>query len=209
MVKMTNPFKELTMNLIQSNRKVLLFEGILFFILGIMAVALPVVFTIGFELLIGWLFIIGGGFQTYRVLTEQHKPGFIWSLLTALLYIIFGVLLIAYPIAGALSLTLLLTFFFILEGLTKIVLAFKIRPFRNWGWMLFSGLISLFLAAVIWSGWPESGLWVIGLLVGINMVFFGLSLIFMGLGTHAPLSPIETPDVTPTETKTDTNIENK
>jgi uncharacterized membrane protein HdeD (DUF308 family) len=106
-------------------------------------------------------------------------PGFGWSLLTALLAIALGLMLIFRPLTGVLTLTMVLIAFFILEGITAIALAVQHRehlPSR--GWVLFSGIVDLLLAFLIWAaGWPSSADWAIGRLVGINMLFLGLSLV--------------------------------
>lgn len=169
------------MEIIRHNRSYFIWEGIALILLGIFAVALPVLFSIGIELVIGWLFLIGGVAQAVRTFKAQHAPGFWWALASAVLYIIIGILLIAKPLAGVLSLAFLLSIFFFLEGIAQIIWSLKLRPFRAWGWLLFSGLISLAMAFIIWSGWPATGLWVIGLLVGINLIFFGFTQLFIGL----------------------------
>lgn len=166
------------MDILQKNRSLLIFEGILFTLLGILAVALPGISTISTELFIGWLFLIGGVVQGYRSLVARHSPGFVGSLLVSLMYIIFGVLLLVYPLAGVISLTLVLTFFFIVEGISKIILGFQMRPFSQWGWFILSGVIALLMAYIIYAGWPGTAFWVLGLLVGINMIFFGITLLF-------------------------------
>jgi uncharacterized membrane protein HdeD (DUF308 family) len=170
------------MDWLQSHRGLLLFEGIIFTLLGILAVALPGISTLSSELFIGWLLIFGGGVLLYRAIKTRHAPGFIGSLLTGILYLVFGILLILFPIAGILSLTVLLTIFFIAEGIAKIILSFQMRPFRRWGWLLINGILALILAYIIWAGWPGSAFWVLGLLVGINMIFFGFSLMFLAWG---------------------------
>lgn len=162
-----------------------LFEGILFVLLGILAIALPGFFTLGLELLIGWLFIISGIIEGYRYFKTHDIPGHTASILSAILYLIIGVLLLVYPLAGILSLTMLLTVFFILEGIAKVYLAFKLKPLRHWGVLLFNGIIALIMAAIIIGGWPLSAVWVIGLLVGINMLFFGFSLIWISLASRS------------------------
>jgi uncharacterized membrane protein HdeD (DUF308 family) len=168
---------------LQSYRNLLLFEGILFTILGFLAVALPGISTLGTELFIGWLLIFGGVVQLFRTFKSQkNTPGFLGSLLTGFLYLIFGILLVIFPIAGIFSLTILLTLFFIAVGIAKIILGFQLRPFRRWGWFILNGVLALIMAFIIWAGWPGSAFWVIGLLVGINMIFFGISLIFLALG---------------------------
>lgn len=170
------------MEWLQNHRYLLMFEGIIFTLLGLIAVALPGISTLSTELFIGWLLIFGGAVQLYRTVKSRHEPGFLGSLLMSLLYLMFGVLLIAFPVVGILSITLLLTFFFITEGIAKIILAFQLRPLPQWGWFLLNGLLALVMAYIIWSGWPGSAFWVLGLLVGINMIFFGISLLFLAWG---------------------------
>lgn len=167
------------MSWIQNHRYWLLFEGIAFALLGIFAIALPVVSTLGSELFIGWLFLFGGIVQLVRTFKVRHARGFLGTLLSGILYLVFGVLLLLFPIAGILSLTFLLTIFFIAEGVAKIILGFQLRPLRRWGWFVLNGILALIIAYIIWSGWPGTAYWVLGLLVGINMLFFGLSLIFL------------------------------
>jgi len=145
-------------------------------------VAEPNVATFAISIFVGWLFFIGGIFRALSVWRSRGMPGFAWSLLTALLAILFGLILIFRPLAGALTLTMVLVAFFILEGITAIVLAVRHREhLRSWGWVLFSGIVDLLLAFLIWDGWPSSADWAIGLLVGINMLFFGLSLVMTAL----------------------------
>ena len=92
---------------------------------------------------------------------------------------------LARPLAGVLTLTMVLIAFFILEGITAIVIAVQHRDhLRSWGRILFSGIIDLLLAYLIWAGWPSSAGWAIGLLVGINMIFFGLSLVMTALAAR-------------------------
>jgi uncharacterized membrane protein HdeD (DUF308 family) len=167
---------------LQSHRYLLLFEGIVFTLLGFIAVALPGISTLGTTLFIGWLLIFAGGVQLFRTFKARHAPGFLGSLLTGLLYLAFGILLILFPVAGILSLTALLTIFFAAEGIAKIILGLQLRPFRRWGWFLLNGVLALLIAFIIWSGWPETAFWVLGLLVGINMIFFGISLMLLAWG---------------------------
>jgi uncharacterized membrane protein HdeD (DUF308 family) len=167
---------------LQNHRYLLLFEGIIFTLFGCLAVALPGISTLSTELFIGWLLIFAGAVQFYRTIKTRQAPGFLGSLLTSLLYLILGILLIIFPIAGIFSLTVLLTIFFIAEGLAKIILGLQFRPFRRWGWFLLNGVLALIIAYIIWVGWPGTAFWVLGLLVGINMIFFGISLIFLAWG---------------------------
>ncbi len=171
------------MELMKKYRGALIGEGIIFVILGILAIALPKLSTLSVELLIGWLFIIGGIIQFVRTFQFHRAGEIVWSIISALVYLAAGIILLAYPLSGVLTLTLLLALFFLIEGVAKLVLSFEMRAFGNWAWLLFSGIISIILAALIWSGWPGTAAWVIGLLVGINLLFLGFSQIFLGLGS--------------------------
>jgi len=169
------------MEILKKNRTLLLAEGVIFTILGCLAVAMPVISTLSLELFIGWLFIFGGVFQAVRSLKSWSAQGSVGSFLIGLVYLVFGIFLLAYPLAGVISLTLILTFFFIIEGISKIILGFQMRPVQQWVWFIISGIISLLMAFIIFSGWPGTALWVPGLLIGINMIFFGIALFFFGL----------------------------
>lgn len=170
--------------IVQKNSKWLLFEGIIFVVFGILAIALPNVFTLSLELIIGWLFLIGGAVQLVRCFQLRHAPGFPFSLINALLSVIVGILLVANPLGGVLTLTALMAIFFIIEGITEIGMAIKFRQLKNWNWLFFDGILVLIMAFIIISGWPQTASWVIGLLVGINMLFFGFSMISIALAAN-------------------------
>jgi uncharacterized membrane protein HdeD (DUF308 family) len=165
-------------------RSVLYFEAILFIILGLIAIAVPQFFTLGIELLVGALLAAAGIVQLVRLFQSSDAPGFWASLFSALLNLVLGGLLLFYPVAGIISLTYLLIFYFLLDGITKLYYSFQVKPREKWGWILFSGLLSLALAAIIFSGLPGTAVWVIGLLLGINMLFFGFAI--FGLASNLP-----------------------
>jgi len=169
--------------LIQNNRGLYIFESIIFILLGIVAIAIPGLFTYSIEVLLGILFIAAGVAQGIRTLKTGKSAGFIGSLIAAIISIVVGVLLLAYPITGIITLTLLIACLFFIEGLTQLYVGFEMRELKGWGWMIFSGLVSIFLAGLIWSELPGSAAWVIGLLVGINLLIFGFSQLFLVLGT--------------------------
>ena len=165
--------------------KFFLAEGIVMLVLGLLAIAVPEIASLAIAILIGWLFFIGGIFRTMSVLRHRQMPGLFWSLLTAVLAIVLGLVLLLRPIAGVLTLTLALVVFFVVEGVAAILLAIEHRRHvASWGWVLLSGLVDLLLAFLIWDGWPSSASWAIGLLVGINMVFVGVSLIMTALAAR-------------------------
>lgn len=177
------------MDAIIKNRKFFIFEGILFLILGALATALPQITTLSVELIIGWLFIFGGLVQLYRT-WQLESAGHRWGVFfSALLSLILGIGLVAFPILGILSLTILLTAFFIVDGISKLYYGFGSKNLQGYGWVILSGVLSLIIAGLIWAAWPSSAGWVIGLLVGINMIFFGASL--LALAFSLPSNPKE------------------
>jgi len=195
----TNPAdaNELQRTLSQSIRAhwgLFLTEGIVLVILGLLAIALPQLASIAVTFMIGWLFLISGIAGLITTFGARHAPGFWWSLLSALLGIAAGIVLLIWPLSGVITLTLLLIVFFIIEGVLSIMYALehKREVTGQWGWMLVSGIIDLVLAAMIWAGLPSTAAWAIGLLVGINLLFGGSSMIAMALharSSDAPVAP--------------------
>ena len=165
-------------------------EGIILVILGIAAIALPPIATLAFTIIIGWVFLISGVVGLFTTLWARHVPGFWWSLISAIIGIAAGVVLLLWPITGTLSLTLVLIAFFVVEGIVSIMYAIEHRNqlTGRWGWMLVSGIIDLILAGIIFAGLPETAVWALGLLVGINMLFGGAALIAMALAARRPAS---------------------
>ena len=174
-----------------------LIEGIVLVVLGILAVVIPVVATIAVTIFLGWLFLISGIVGLVTTFWARHAPGFWWSLLSAVLAIAAGLVLLAWPVSGAVSLTLLLIVFFTIEGVLTLMYALEHKKELSgrWGWMIVSGVIDLILAAIILAGLPGTAEWALGLLVGINMLFGGAAMIAMAL--HAR-SDTTTPTTTTT-----------
>ena len=160
-----------------------LVEGIVLLILGAIAVVIPPLATLAVTIFFGWLILISGIVGLITTFWMRQAPGFWWSLLSAILGIVVGVMLIASPVIGALSLTFLLITFFLVEGAVSIMFALDHRRELSgqWGWMLVSGIIDLVLAAMILAGLPSTATWAVGLLVGINMIFGGAAMIAMAL----------------------------
>jgi uncharacterized membrane protein HdeD (DUF308 family) len=160
-----------------------LVEGIVLVVLGFLAIVIPPLATLAVTIFLGWLFLISGIVGLVTTFWARHAPGFWWSLLSAVLAIAAGLVLLIEPISGAVSLTLLLIVFFIIEGILSIMYALEHKKELSgrWGWMLVSGIIDLILAAIIWGGLPGTAEWALGLLVGINMLFGGSAMIAMAL----------------------------
>ncbi|HVO16777.1 MAG TPA: DUF308 domain-containing protein [Alphaproteobacteria bacterium] len=171
---------------IQAHWKLFLIQGIAMILLGLIAVALPNIATLAIAIFIGWLFLIGGVVRALSVWRARAAPGFGWSLATALVAIVLGLILVLRPLEGVLTLTMVLIALFLVEGVAAIVIALEFRRhIRQWGWTLFNGIVDLILAYLIFAGWPSTAAWAIGLLVGINMLFLGLSLTMTALAGRA------------------------
>ena len=161
-------------------------QGVLMIVLGVLAVATPAFATLTVDIYVGWLFLISGVLGLIAMFSARNVPGFLWTLVTALLSIVVGGVLLWKPAEGAVSLTIVLTAFFIVEGIFQAVAAFTYRDAMpsSWGWLLASGLADLALAAIIIAGWPGTAAWVLGLLVGVNLLTTGWAVVMVALGAR-------------------------
>jgi uncharacterized membrane protein HdeD (DUF308 family) len=170
-------------NALHEHWKLYLAEGIALVVLGVIAILIPPIATLAVTLVLGWLFLVSGVIGLFTTFWMRQAPGFWWSLISAVLAVVVGGLLLTRPVSGALSLTIVVVVFFVIEGVASIMFALdhKRELSGRWGWMLMSGIIDLALAALVFTGLPSTAAWAIGLLVGINMVFGGSALIAMAL----------------------------
>jgi len=171
---------------VKAHWKAFLFEGILLAILGIAAMIVPPLASLAITIFLGWMFLIsgiGGLFVTYWA---RNMPGFWWSLISAALAVLAGGILLARPIQGVLTLTVVVGAYFLAEGVTSIMYALEHRKelSERWSWLLVAWLMDLLIAFVIIAGLPGSAEWALGLLVGINLVFGGATLIGMALAAR-------------------------
>ena len=171
---------------LRAHWRLYVFQGVLMIVLGVLAVAAPAFATLTVDIYVGWLFLISGVLGLIAMFSARNVPGFLWTLVTALLSIVVGGALLWKPAEGAVSLTIVLTAFFIVEGIFQAVAAFTYRDAMpsSWGWLLASGLADLALAAVIIAGWPGTVAWVLGLLVGVNLLTTGWAVVMVALGAH-------------------------
>lgn len=160
-----------------------LFLGIALISLGALAIGASTFVTVASMIFLGALLFAGGVLQIIYAFWAQKWSGFFLALLAGILYTVTGFLLYMHPTAGALSLTLLLAALYTVSGIFRIVGALTTR-FDQWGWVLFSGIINLLLGLLIWMGWPETGLWVFGLFIGIDLVFYGWFWVVLSLGAR-------------------------
>lgn len=164
-----------------------LIEGILLAVLGLAAMIVPPLASLAVTIFLGWMFLISGIAGLALTYWARRMPGFWWSLLSALLAIIAGIILLAAPVQGTFTLTIVVGAYFLAEGVASIMYALEHRRelTGRWSWMLVAGLMDILIAAVIIIGLPGSALWAIGLLVGINLLFGGATLIGMALAARS------------------------
>jgi uncharacterized membrane protein HdeD (DUF308 family) len=170
-------------NALRAHWKFFLIEGIVLLLLGAVAVCVPPLATVAVEVLIGWLILLSGVLGLVMTFQTRGSPGFGWSLLSAVIGIAAGIVLLAWPLSGVFSLTVMLTIFLMLEGIASIMyaLAHRREATSRWELMLVSGIVDLILAGLIFAGLPGTAAWAIGLIVGINLLFGGVALIGLAL----------------------------
>lgn len=155
--------------------------GIVLLLAGLAAIAFPLLSGIAAKLVLGWLFLIGGVMMIVHAFQAPGWSGFLWEVLIGLLYVVVGGYLAFFPLAGLLTLTIVIAALFIAEGVFESIMAFRVRPHDGWIWLLLSGIAALAVGVIIALGLPESSIWALGLLVGINLLFSGWSYIFLAL----------------------------
>ena len=153
--------------------------GVLMLICGMLAIAMPLASSIGLVILLGWLILFVAIWHLIFAFHSKSIGGIFWKVLLALLYGFVGVYMLFHPVLGVLSLTLLLACFLLVEGVMEIILYFNIRSASNSGWILLDGIVTLLLGGLIWFHWPSSSVWVIGTLIGISLIFSGISRIML------------------------------
>jgi uncharacterized membrane protein HdeD (DUF308 family) len=163
----------------QASRDSIVF-GALILVLGIFAVMAPLFTGISVTFLIGMLLIVAGIIEIVTVFMAESFGKGVLRLLLGGLGIVAGIAIMTTPDESLGVLTIMLAVFFVTGGILNSILAFKLRPEEGWGWVLFSGIISIILGALIVMDWPVSGLWAVGLFVGVRLITQGLML--MGLG---------------------------
>jgi uncharacterized membrane protein HdeD (DUF308 family) len=170
-------------NSLHAHWKFFLIEGIVLVILGLIAVCVPPLATVTVEILIGWLILLSGVLGLVMTFQTRGSPGFGWSLLSAIVAILVGIVLLIWPLSGVFSLTVMLTVFLALEGVVSIMyaLAHRREKTSRWEMMLISGIVDLILAGLILAGLPGTAAWAIGLIVGVNLFFGGVALVALAL----------------------------
>jgi uncharacterized membrane protein HdeD (DUF308 family) len=142
---------------------------------GVLAIFSPAIAGVAVTVFYGWLLIFSGLLHLAYAWQAGRAGAVVWEILVGILYGGIGFYLLSRPVAGLASLTLALAIYLAMEGVLEFVLAFQLRPLPGSGWLLFDGIVTLVLAAMIGSAWPISSVWAIGTLVGASMFFSGIT----------------------------------
>ena len=171
---------------VQAHWKAFLVEGIILALLGLAAIIIPPLASLAVTVFLGWMFLVSGIAGLALTFWARQLPGFWWSLISAVLAMGAGIILLARPVQGTLTLTIVVGAYFVAEGVATIMYALEHRRELSgrWSWMLVAGLMDIMISFFIIAGLPGSALWAIGLMVGINLLIGGTALIGMALAAR-------------------------
>jgi uncharacterized membrane protein HdeD (DUF308 family) len=156
-----------------------LLQGILMVVAGVLALVYPLIASVAIVLLLGWILIFSGILQGIGLIGARQVPHFWLQLISVVLSIVVGLLLLRQPEAGLVVFSALLIVYFMVEGMAKVIFALTIKPFPNWGWVLASGLVAILLAVYLWANISTISEWVLGFLLGIQLLCEGAALTYL------------------------------
>ena len=169
-----------TADIIKRSSRLSIIWGVATMMLGILALFAPLLVGLSVTMLVAILLMAAGIAQTVFAFQARSFGKGALKFLFGGITLVCGISMLMTPLIGLSTLTLLLMAYFLIDGIFTIVAAFDIKPVKGWGWMLFNGIITVLLAGMIWWEWPLSGAWAIGVLLGVRLIFSGLSIIMLG-----------------------------
>ena len=164
--------------------------SILLIVAGIFAIASPMAAGIAVNIVVGWLLVFSGCTHLVFAWHTRNAGGFLWEVLVGIVYVVTGAYLLTHLVVGLASLTIALAIYLFVEAILEFGLGFTVRPLPGSGWLLLDGVVTLILAIMIWRTWPSSTDWVIGTLVGISMLFSGVSRLVISLAARSATSKL-------------------
>ena len=147
--------------------------GALLIAIGILALLMPEVAALATVLTLAWLLIFAGIVELVHAFQTRRRTGFGWKLVAGIITLVLGICVLLFPIAGIATLALWIGAFIFVGGIVRLILAFRVRPAKGWGWVLFDGILSIVIGGLIAWGWPGSSIAFIGLLTGFWLLFSG------------------------------------
>ena len=162
--------------------------GVLLMVAGIIAIVAPAAAAVATTLLLGWLLVFAGIVEFVYAYQQRAHDGYTWKLISAFAILALGVFMLVFPVASIASLALLVGAFLLASGASSVLLALKLRPKDGWGWVLFDGVLSIVVAILIASGWPQNSIEFVGILVGFCLISGGLWRIILGRALRSAVS---------------------
>jgi uncharacterized membrane protein HdeD (DUF308 family) len=150
-------------------------------VLGLAALLLPLVVGVAISVVLGVLLVLGGLVHFGFAWHTRGAGAAAWQVLVGLVYVIGGLYMLVYPVAGVLTLTLVIAIYLLIKGITEFVLAARLRPVPGSGWMFVDGVVSVVLALLIWTHLAGTAPWLLGTLVGIAILFSGVSRMMLAM----------------------------
>ncbi|WP_217353093.1 HdeD family acid-resistance protein [Haloprofundus sp. MHR1] len=150
-------------------------------VMGVVAILAPFVTGVALSMLLGALLVVGAALRGIHAFGAESWAGALLQGALAILYTVAGVALIANPVYGLVSLTILLIAYFLVDGLLEVAMGLRLRPEANWGWVVASGVLGLIVAALLFVGFPSTALWAVGLLFGVNLLASGVSMVMVAM----------------------------
>jgi uncharacterized membrane protein HdeD (DUF308 family) len=157
---------------------------------GVLAIFIPPVAGLAVTIFVGWLLVFSGVAHLVFAWQTRSSGSLVWELLLGVVYLLVGFYLLWNPVLGLASLTFGLALYLAAEAVLEFILAYHLRPLPGSGWLFFDGIVTLVLAVMIWRTWPASTVWAIGILVGISMLFSGISRLMLSLAARRLLSKV-------------------
>jgi uncharacterized membrane protein HdeD (DUF308 family) len=163
--------------------------GVIIAILGFLAVVFPLITGVSVSVVLGAILVVGALVHASNAFSAGTLGNVLGQVTLAVLYGFAGIAFIANPVVGLATLTLLAIAFFLADGLVEIAWGLRSRGQPGSQWLLASGGVSLLLAGLLWLGFPSSAAWAIGVLLGVNLLVTGVSIVLVGRGTGESIAP--------------------
>jgi uncharacterized membrane protein HdeD (DUF308 family) len=158
--------------------------SVLLILAGFLAIVIPGAAGIAVSALFGWLLVLSAVGHLLFAFHLRSFGGSLWEVLLAVLYFFLGTYLLIYPVAGLVTVTFILAIYLFTESVLELILSLRIRPRPGWLGLLFNAIVTLILGLLIWRTWPSDSEWVIGTLVGISLLFSGISRLIFSLAAR-------------------------
>jgi uncharacterized membrane protein HdeD (DUF308 family) len=157
--------------------------GVCLVILGILAGGMATATTMVSVVVLGWILLVAGaGLALFSFLTANWS-GFLVTLAAGILSIVAGIEILSYPVSGAVAITMAIGTMLLVAGIFRSIASIVMR-FPNWGWALFSGLVTFALGVILLRNWQSTSLWFLGVVIGIDLILHGISWITFSIGLH-------------------------